>query len=295
VVLSLVFYMKSKPFASGVTLLLAASLLIAQPPRRAFQTQSPSTISYGVKDQEETIEINNVAHQVSGTSIPGRPPAERLVLRKTTRSKQVLGDKGMDAKVTLEAWPLGSDLKQKPLYAISVEGVDVYTVNNALLVFARGVEEVNWWSVHTLGSGQHLFDTYVPLLEFSIARDIQTIRYVGLEAPPDDTRDPRLKEPHVVGVLSYASEQGVMREALLTCDNPQRAKELRSYWDQTRTVSLVESKPGTPPGAIRIWITSNDPGNAPASVEVVIPIAKDDLDLAHAKLPPGLHVAAWRR
>jgi len=275
--------------------MLGASILIAQTSRKAFQTQSSSTIAYGVKDQGETVEIDNVSYHVSGTAIPGRPPAERLVLRKTTHLKQILGDKGMDAEVTLEAWPLGADLKQKPLYAVSVEGVDVYTTGNALLVFARGVEEVSWWSVHKLGSGQHMFDTHVPLLEFSITRHIQTPRYVGFEAPPDDARDPRLTEAHVVGVLSYASEDRVIREALLTCDNPQRAKELRSYWDQTRTVSMIEPKPGAPPSTIRILFTSNDPGNTAVAVELTLPIAKDDLDLAHAKLPPGLRLAAWRR
>jgi hypothetical protein len=30
-------------------------------------------------------------------------------------------------------------------------------------VFARGVEEVSWWSIHKLGNGQRLFDTYVPV------------------------------------------------------------------------------------------------------------------------------------
>jgi len=53
-----------------------------------------------------------------------------------------------------------------------------------------------------LGSGQHLFETYVPLLSFSISRETVTTRYVGFEAPGDDTNDTRLKQPNVVGVLT---------------------------------------------------------------------------------------------
>ena len=70
----------------------------------------------------------------------------------------------------------------------------------------RGIEDLQWWSVLKLGTAQRLFDTYVPLLHFSISRETATERYIGLEVPPDDTRDGRLKEAHVVGVLEYASE-----------------------------------------------------------------------------------------
>ena len=88
--------------------------MVAQPPRKPFQSQSVSTITYGAKDSAETVDINNVSYQLSGDSLPGLAPAERLVLRQTTRWKQILGDKGGDATVTLEAWLLGADLGQKP-------------------------------------------------------------------------------------------------------------------------------------------------------------------------------------
>jgi len=74
---------------------------------------------------------------VTGTQVPGRPPAERLLLRKTTRSKQILGDIGMQATVTLEAWRLGEDLRRKPLYTLTVTGEDGRTIDNALFVVAR--------------------------------------------------------------------------------------------------------------------------------------------------------------
>ena len=216
----------------------AAALLTAQGP---FQAQSASTITYTVKGGEQAVEIHNVAYQYTETRVPGRPAAERLTLRTTTHAKDVIGDIPEPGTITLEAWPLGIDHKQKPLYAIKLAGSDAHTIDNCLWVVNRGYTDVAMWSVYKLGTGQHLFDTLAEMLRFSITRDVQTMRYVGLEVPPDDASDARLKEPHVVAVLTYAAEDRVIREMLLTHGNPKRAAEMRSYWDTTRSVSLVES------------------------------------------------------
>lgn len=284
--------MTSRQFGTIWAALLAAAApaLLAQP---AMQAQSSSTITYGVKDGGKTVEIRNVAYEISGTRVPGRPPDQRLVLRKTARSKEVLDEKGVDATMTLEAWPLGANLNQKPLYAVTLTGVEGRTTDNALWVVSRGTEDVEWWSVHKLGNGRHLFDTYTPLVRFSISREVQTLRYAGFEAPPDDTSEARLKEPHVVGVLTYASAERVIREALVTCDDPKRAQALRSYWDTTRTVSLVEQA-APPSRGLRISFPES-PSAAGDPVTFLIGIAGDDLDLAHAQLPPSLHARAWRR
>ena len=81
-----------------------------------------------------------------------------------------------------------------------------------MIVIDRGLEEVEWWSVYRLGTGQHLFDTYVPLLGFSISSAEVDLRYIGLEVPPDNTPDPRLKRPDIVAVVTYASEARVKRK-----------------------------------------------------------------------------------
>jgi hypothetical protein len=114
-----------------------------------------------------------------------------------------------------------------------------------------------------------------------------TERYAGLEVPPDDARDARLKDPRVVAVLEYASEDQVIREALITCDDPRRARLLRSYEDESREFA------GTSQG-LTIAFSQNYP-SPPDTVTVAVPILNDDLDLARAKLPSGLHIAAWAR
>ncbi len=241
-----------------------------------MHSESASTIDVKTAaDGSETVEIRDVSHEV----------AKRLLLRKTTHSKQVLGDIGMEATITLEAWPMGQDLGHKPLYTLNVTGAEGHSLDNALFIVARGLEETEWWSVYKLGSGQHLFDTYVPLLSFSISRETVTTRYVGFEVPPDDTSNARLKKPTVVGLLTYAAEDRIIRQALVTCDDPKQAQLLRSYADTTRAISFTE-------GALKLSFTQNYP-SPPNPINLRIPVTHDDLDLVHAQLPPHLHAASY--
>src|SRR5713226_5033920 len=100
------------------------SLLLAQDKavRKPVQDQSAASFRYDPKKDEPTIQIQNVAYEVIDT-LPGRPADERLVLRKTSRSKYIIGDMGFEATTTVEAWPLGTDLKQKPLYSVTQTGM----------------------------------------------------------------------------------------------------------------------------------------------------------------------------
>ena len=295
---------------AGMSLILA---LAAQTPKqqpakktapRPVQAQSSSSISSSATaDGFRIIEITNVSYEVAGTGVPGRPKDERLLLRKTTHSKETEGDIGIAGTILLEAWRFGDDLRQKPVYTISVSGPDGHTMDNAIFIASRGLEEVEWWSVYRLGTGQHLFDTYVPLVSFSISKESLITRYVGLDVPPDDTLDARLKQPNVVAVITYASADRVLREALMTCDEAQQAAQYRSFADETRTLSMLEgefvgvkgsAKPRGPSRKLRLSFSESFPSSSNTK-EVFIPVSGDDLDLAHAQLPAGMHVSAWRR
>lgn len=263
-----------------IALVLVIAVLAFAQTHQPFQTQSPASVVYSVKDGQQAAEITNVSYEVTG----------KLLLRTITRTRQVIDEIGTEASTIVEAWALGVDPKQKPLYTLKAAGVDCKTVDGALLVILRGLEDTEWWSVYKLGTGRRLFDTYVPLLGFSIRRDIQTMRYVGFEDPPDDASDPRLKEPHVVGVLTYASAERVLREALITSDDAKQAQMLRSFADASRSVTLVEA----PARALKLSISQNYP-STPATVSLTVPIVRDDLDLAHAQMPAHLRIAAFRR
>lgn len=284
--------------SSGAVFVLIAALPItgaAQSTPTKLQSSSSITAS------AQSIEIHNVTYDVTSSGTPGRPHNERLLLRKTVHSKEIIGDIDVDAKVTMEAWPLGSDVRQKPLYTVSETGTAAQIVEADFFVVDRRLEEVPWWTVHKLGNGQRLFDTYAPLVSFSIARDTVTMRYAGLEIPLDDSKDKRLTESHVVAVVTYASAEKILREALVTCDDPKRAILLRSLADSTQALTDVSTPANTardknaaPGHALRLSIEQNYP-SPPNPVEISIPIVADDLDLAHAKLPPGIHVAPWKR
>jgi hypothetical protein len=303
-----------------------ASVLLAQPakqvppagtkqvaprpaPPKPVQAQSSSTISSTTAaDGTQTVDIRNVSYEVTSTNVPGRPPDERLLLRRTTHSKETLGDIGIDATVTLEAWRFGDDPRNKPLYTLTTSGTGGDTLDAALFIASRGLEEQEWWSIYRLGTGQHLLDTYVPLVDFSISREVLTLRYAGLDVPPDDTpsgnaSDARLKQPNVIAVLSYASEDHVIREALLTSDDRQQAALLRSFADVTRTLEMQEGPPiatagkgkaPEPSRTLKLTFSQNYPSPA-NTLNVLIPVVGDDLDLTRAQLPARMHVAAWKR
>jgi hypothetical protein len=268
---------------------MASTALLAQP-AKPLHAQASSTFDYTTAaDGTHAIEIRNASYEVI-TNVPGRPPGDLLLLRKTIRSKEVLGDLGIEANVSLEAWHLPDDLRQRPLYTLNVEGSEGTTKDNALFVVSRGLEEVEWWSIYKLGNGQRLFDTYVPLESFSISRETVTTRYVGFDVPPDDTTDARMKQPNVIGVVTYASGSRVIREILLTSDDRQQARLLRSFADVTRSLSVTE----LPSQSIKISFTQNFP-SPPKPIEVLIPVKSDDLDLKNAQLPAKMQAAVWRR
>ena len=236
--------------------------------------QATSSVALGEQDGAKTLDITNVTFEITNSFVPGRPQDERLLLRKTATSREVVGDEGLEASVTVEAWPLGTDVTAKPLYSVTLEGLDATTEDSAVLVFDRGTEEVDWWSVYKLGTGEPLFDSYVPVLRLSLSRDVQTVRYVGFEVPPDDAADAKLREPHVVGVLAYASADKVIRQLLLTCSDAKRAAELRSFADTMRTLSLEEKGDTVPEPAQTLHLRwSAFFPSPPNPVTAAIPIA----------------------
>jgi len=279
-----------------------ALALASTQPAQADSSAAQGTSTFNLHEQDggKAIEITNVTFETTSNYVPGRPPDERLLLRKTTRTREVIDEKGLEATVTVEAWPLGADPAAKPLYNVSADGVRATVMDNALLVVDRGTEDVNWWSIYALGTGALLFDTFVPLISFSLSRDVQTLRYVGFDVPPDDAQDERLRDPKVVGVLVYAAPERVIRRLLVTCSDTARAAVLRSYWDTTRELSFLRmgtiADPGVPLSVYLTW-RSNSPiaPDPPAATPDMasIPVENGDLDVAHAQLPACIALAPW--
>jgi hypothetical protein len=258
---------------------------ISAPVSAQVSARSTSTFAYHEKDGEKTVEITNAAYQVTQVY---EPRQSWFVLRTTTRSKEVLDEKGWESQVTLEAWPMGADVNQRPLYALELKGSEATLLGGALWqVLDEATDpDVPVWSVYQVATGNRLFESFVAPLSLRVATDrahqLFEDRYAGLYVPPDDAPDARLRDRHVVAVLSYASGGGVLREALLTCDDVTRAANLRSYADTERTLSFIES-----PAAVQIRFK---PGPA-----VRIPVFDKDFDWSHAVVPSGLHLNPWKR
>jgi hypothetical protein len=216
-----------------------------------FETQATSTLKYGrTSDGADTVDIVNVTWDW----------AQRLVLRKTHVEHNVIGDQGNEPTIKVEAWPLGVNPREKPLYSITLDGQDAVVVDDALLVFDR-TQETPWWSVYRLDTGQPFFNTFAPLLH------LPEERYAGLEIPEGEAGT-------LVGTLTYASQDRIIRQLRITCDTASRAAELRSFAENT--FELAAAGP-----AIRIKISAT---------VFTVPIANDNLDPAHARLPAGLHL-----
>jgi len=271
----------------AVLILSVATTACTQQPQQLTDPQAVPSIRYSNDSPSKTIEIQNVTYEVAGPGIPGRPKDEMLVLRKKSATKQVVDEVGAEASTTVEAWPLGTDFKDKPVYSIMTSGVDPVTLNGEIVVISRGLEDVEWWSVYKIGNGELLFDTYVPVARSSISREIRTMRYVGLEVPPDGATDARLNAANVIAVLTYASAERVLREALITNDDTKAAQIMRSYFDATRTVDFDGKR-------IRITIRENYPSTAKA-VTIDVPVTNDDLELRRSLTPAGIHLTAWKR
>jgi hypothetical protein len=142
---------------------------------------------------------------------------------------------------------------------------------------------VEWWSVYRLGDGRHLFDTHVPLVRFSISKEVMEMRYVGLEIPPDEAH----VGANVVAFLIYASEQQVKRRVLISCDDAKQASLLRSYADTGHSVRVSDEKR---PQTLQIAF---EPYGVARSV-IVVPMSGDDLDIARSQMPRGIRMSAMK-
>ncbi|HKE24863.1 MAG TPA: hypothetical protein VKB88_21020 [Bryobacteraceae bacterium] len=258
-------------------LLGACAPLAAQPPASSFR--------YHADGDDKVVEITNVVYQVTQIYAPSQA---WLALRTTTRSKEVLDEKGWESKIRLEAWPVGTDLNSKPLYAIDVPASEATLLGGELWQVMDGATDpdVPVWTVYRVATGQQVFQSFTaPLaMRVELSHTDQTFqdRFAGLYVPPDDAPDARLRDKHVVGVIAYASTEGLLGEAVVTCDDIKKATELRSYWDAERFLTPQEA-----PSAIQLRFK---PGPV-----LRIPILPNGMDLRHAVVPVGFHLNAWKR
>ncbi|MGH6879607.1 hypothetical protein [Hypericibacter sp.] len=227
--------------------------------------------------------------------------ADRMLLRlHLTRKWDVNSPEG-EGHVRLDAFDAKAGTSGTPLYTVEAEGSAAQILPDCLLQIDRGLEDLEWWQINDLASGTLLFETMAEPLVFATLDDdqIRSTQAAGFYVPPDDEADKKLADPHVVGLLTLATDGKIATRLLVTAADPAKAAALRSYWDERRYLAVVETGK---PGALGAATAEQPLSKRPLSVEVSwpvaglalrLPIGPAGLKTEGAVIPAGLKVAPW--
>lgn len=210
--------------------------------------------------------VNVSFHPVS-VALAGDPRPRPLLARLQVDTTE-FSAASADGRVRLDVWPMGgaADLHKPPLYTVMVPGRGASLEADGMMMVERGARR----SAFSLADGSWLFDADAPVAVFAV--DGERRRYVALAQAEDDLA------AGAVAVLSYATPRRVIRRVVLSAADPARGRFLRGTLNMTRPVTRVDDKGGRvlevplPSGALRL------------------PVAGDDLDVAHAEVPAGMRL-----
>lgn len=286
--LSILFYMVAAVAATAGLAPNAVSAEDAMSSRSATSSIVSQTVG-GVT----TVRVETHAFALAGPGIKGRKDDERLFLHRLVATIEVLGEKGMEGQVGVAAWPLGVPESEPPLYRIKASGRDGRIVDGDLYVIERGLEEIEWQSLYALSDGTKLFDATTPWLRAANDGRWDERRYVALAQVFDDADDAALSDDHAVALLSYVARDRVVSQVLIKAAEVERARFLRSVWDQTvklgwrgkgtKSTALDGAMPDPKSGRLAVTIAFSPDG---ATLE--IPVRVKGFDLKKAKLSNGL-------
>lgn len=232
---------------------------------------------FGVRARDGRLDgrLVNVNFRMVMVPAAGDPRPRRLLLRLAVTDADVFASGPAEGRIRLDAWPLddADDINKAALYTIVAPGRSASIEDDSTLVIEHGIRR----SVYALASGIWLYDTDALVSTFSLEGERR--RVVAVATAEDDM------PAGSVAVLTYATNQTVLKRVLVTAGDPARARLLRSSVSMTRAVARIED-------ATRRTLDLPLPAGT-----VRIPMNGDDLDLDHAQVPPGLGLAelkAWR-
>ena len=293
---------RSTILASAVALSLGT--LIASPPARSAEEPAPqrsvtSTVHVAEENGAVSVRTVNRSFELAGPGLKGRAADEHLLLEKTIETAEVLGDKGMEGRVSVAAWPLDEARdKSPPLYTIAATGSAGAVQDGDLFVIERGLDEIPWQTVYALSDGSRLFDATSLWLRGASGGLWDERRYVALAQVFDDADDAALRGETSVALLTLAARDRILSQVLIKAADPERARFLRSVWDQQVILSWLggpEAKP-LPGGAspdplvdsLSVLISFKPDGAA-----LKVPLLDTSFDSAKAILPSGLSLEPY--
>jgi len=227
--------------------------------------------------------------------------ADRMLLRLHMTANWDANSPESQGHVRLDAFDSKTGTSDKALYTVEADGSDAHILADCLFQIDRGLEDFEWWQINDLASGALLFETMAEPLIFATLDDdqIRSGRAAGFYVPPDDEADKKLADAHVVGLLTLASDGKVTSRLLVTASDPEKAAALRSYWDERRYLSVVETGKDAALGPA----TAEQPlSKRPLSLEVSwpvaglalrLPIGPGGLKTEGATIPNGLQVTPF--
>jgi hypothetical protein len=262
--------------ATSPLLLLGAGVGAWVKRGQAYSALSGESV-FGVRVRDGRLDgrLVNVNFRMVMVPVAGDPRPRRLLLRLAVTDGDAFASGPAEGRVRLDAWPLNDadDINKAAMYTIVAPGRSASIEDDSTLVVEHGIRR----SVYALASGTWLYDTDAVVATFSLEGERR--RVVAVATAEDDM------PAGSVAVLTYATNQTVLKRVLVTASDPARARLLRSSVSMTRAVARMEDSTRRildlplPSGTVRI------------------PMNGDDLDLAHAQLPAGLGLAelkAWR-
>jgi hypothetical protein len=227
--------------------------------------------------------------------------ADRMLLRLHMTANWDANSPESQGHVRLDAFDSKTGTSGKPLYTVEADGSDAHILADCLFQIDRGLEDFEWWQINDLASGTLLFETMAEPLIFATLDDdqIRSSRAAGLYVPPDDEADKKLADAHVVGLLTLATDGKVTSRLLVTASDPEKAAALRSYWDERRYLSVVETGkdgalgPATAEQPLSKRPLSLEVGWPVAGLALRLPIGPGGLKTEGATIPEGLQVAPF--
>ncbi|HWA45928.1 MAG TPA: hypothetical protein VHA10_22100 [Hypericibacter adhaerens] len=227
--------------------------------------------------------------------------ADRMLLRLHVTQQWDVNSPEAEGHVRLDAFEAKTGTTGTPLYTVEAEGAAGHILADCLFQIDRGLEDLEWWQINDLATGTLLFETMAEPLIFATIDDeqIRSSNAAGFYVPPDDEADKRLADPHVVGLVTLASDGKVVSRFLVTASDPEKAAVLRSYWDERRYLAVIETGKA---GALGSATAEEPLSKRPLSLEVSwpvaglalrLPIGPGGLRIEGASVPQGLEIAPW--
>ncbi len=213
---------------------------------------------------------------------------ERILLDIATVTRETQGEKGIRGSLEISARVAERELPL--LYSLRLPARAAALDESGLI--AADLDDCCTFhrAYHDAATRERLFESTVPIASLALEGPRFKRRVAAFVARMDGNKDHGAWGENAVGLISYATADRVIQQALVVADDPTVARRLRSLDDERTGLAWVDARTGAPilavPGhgevqpQLRVHFSTS-------GIEVNIPLEKDELVLKEA--PQDLH------